>query len=281
MTTETMPKDERERRQLTEHLWYYADDENMNVLTGDGLKSAIYIKNEDLKKMGLTDYEMDLIKRLRLLRDKIITAKNDDEREQATQEYIDEIESWELEYQREIEENRKKETSIVKPDQKKELVIEKGEFTSIAREFDIPADLANMFFMKFEDQLYIKVAGLQYIAGKKGYRRIEISDSYDEGTQTWIAEARVFPKITKELIDSVAKLSPEVQKMIIDEISKPTIGIGTANKDNVRNTKMHPFLREMAQTRALGRALRAYTGYGSTTYEELPNASLSPDEVKA
>jgi len=281
MTTDSKPKDERERRQLSEHLWYYADDENMNVLTGDGSKSAIYIKNEDLKKMGLTDYEMDLIKRLRLLRDRIITAKNDNEKEQAIQEYIDEIESWEMAYQKEMEENNKKELSNVKQEQKKELVIQKGEFTSMAREFGIPSDLANMFFMKFEDQLYIKVAGLQYIAGKKGYRRIEISDSYDNETQTWIAEAKIFPKITKELIDSVAKLSPEVQKMIIDEISKPTIGIGTANKSNVQNTRMYPFLREMAQTRALGRALRSYTGYGSTTYEELPNASLSPEEVKA
>ena len=47
--------------------------------------------------------------------------------------------------------------------------------------------------------------------------------------------------------------------------------------ENVQNRNMHQFLREMAQTRALGRALRSYTGYGSTTYEELPDAEIRED----
>ena len=62
-----------------------------------------------------------------------------------------------------------------------------------------------------------------------------------------------------------------------EDMAKPTNGIGTANKENVQNSNMHKFLREMAQTRALGRALRSYTGYGSTTYEELPDATVVVD----
>jgi hypothetical protein len=53
--------------------------------------------------------------------------------------------------------------------------------------------------------------------------------------------------------------------------------VGTANIENVQNRSMHKFLREMAQTRALGRALRSYTGYGGTSYEELPDAEISGD----
>ena len=37
-------------------------------------------------------------------------------------------------------------------------------------------------------------------------------------------------------------------------------------------------MREMAQTRAVGRALRWYTGYGSTTYEELPDAVVEGEQ---
>ena len=158
--------------------------------------------------------------------------------------------------------------------QKQSFTVQPGSELALAKTAGIPEEMANLFFMKLNGNAYIKVAGLQYMAGKIGYRRIEITDSYDEKIQTWNAEAKIYPKIDNKMLEALSKLSPETQKMAYEDLSKPTNGLGTANKENVQNRNMHQFLREMAQTRALGRALRSYTGYGSTTYEELPDAEI-------
>ena len=155
---------------------------------------------------------------------------------------------------------------------KKDFSIAPGSELALARTAGIPEEMANLFFMRLNGNAYIKVAGLQYMAGKIGYRRIEIVEEEKNGT--WKAEAKIYPKIDVKTLDALAKLAPETQKEAYADLAKPTNGFGTANKENVQNTKMHPFLREMAQTRALGRALRSYTGYGSTTYEELPDAAI-------
>ena len=160
---------------------------------------------------------------------------------------------------------------------KTEFKVQPGSELALAKTAGIPEEMANLFFMKLNGNAYIKVAGLQYMAGKVGYRRIQITDYFDEQTGTWNAEAKIYPKISIEKLEVISKLAPEVQKLAYEDLSKPTNGIGTANKENVQNTKMHPFIREMAQTRALGRALRSFTGYGSTTYEELPNAEIERD----
>ena len=161
--------------------------------------------------------------------------------------------------------------------EKSKFTVEPGSELAIAKIAGLPPEMANLFFMKLNDNAYIKVAGLQFMAGKIGYQRIEITDRYDESTKTWVAEAKVFPKISADKLATISKLSPEVQKMAYEDLSKPTNGVGTANSENVQNRNMHKFLREMAQTRALGRALRSYTGYGGTSYEELPDAEISGD----
>ena len=158
--------------------------------------------------------------------------------------------------------------------EKSKFTVEPGSELAIAKIAGLPPEMANMFFMKLNGNAYIKVAGLQYMAGKVGYQRIEITDRYEESTKTWVAEAKVFPKISADKLATISKLSPEVQKMAYEDQSKPTNGVGTANRENVQNPNMHKFLREMAQTRALGRALRSYTGYGGTSYEELPDAEV-------
>lgn len=54
----------------------------------------------------------------------------------------------------------------------------------------------------------------------------------------------------------------------------PTTAHATASKSNVLNSRMHARLMEFAETRATARALRLYTGYGGTSYEELPDAEI-------
>ena len=158
--------------------------------------------------------------------------------------------------------------------QKESFQVQNGSEMELAKSVGLPSELADMFFMKLGGKPYIKVAGLQFMAGKIGYQRIEVSSTYDAETETWNAEAKIYPKIGNHTLASIAKLKPELQDRAFDELSKPTNGLGSANTSNVQNASMHKFLREMAQTRAMGRALRAFTGYGSAVYEELPEAEI-------
>ena len=136
----------------------------------------------------------------------------------------------------------------------------------------IPVELANMYFMIIDDQLYIKAPGLLHLAAKKGYTKIEVqSEKQGDG---YTATARIYPKMDVEFIRSLNGLPEDVIKEIVDKQYGPTSGYASANKSNVRNTRMHVFLKELAETRAVNRALRLYTGYGGTSYEEMPQAEV-------
>lgn len=156
--------------------------------------------------------------------------------------------------------------------QKESFQVQNGSEMELAKSVGLPSELADMFFMKLGGKPYIKVAGLQFMAGKIGYQRIEVSDHYDSENETWVAEAKVYPKIGPREIEAISKLPEAMQKIAFEELTKPTNGIGQANKNNIKMSTMIPFAREMAQTRAKGRALRAFTHYGATSYEELPEA---------
>ncbi len=156
--------------------------------------------------------------------------------------------------------------------EQKERVV--GSCEALAVQYGIPLELANMFFMQFDSQMYIKNPGLLYLANKKGYSRIEIADKFDEKTCEWSAECKIYPRLTKEILEGIGKLASELQKQALDFATAPTNGTGRASKENVSASAMQPFLREMAQTRAMNRALRAYTGYGGTSAEELPQGQI-------
>ena len=146
----------------------------------------------------------------------------------------------------------------------------------IAKLNGIPEELADMYFAVIDGALYIKNPGLLYMASKKGYTKIE-AVSEPDGKGGFVAVAKVFPKIPVEFIKAIASLSPEIQTRLLDEQYGPTIEKGAANKENVKNSRMYPFLEELARTRAVDRALRLYTGYGGTSYEEPPDAEISGD----
>ena len=167
------------------------------------------------------------------------------------------------------EERRDAQTSIV-PKPKTEMVIGKAE--RMAQMYGIPTELANMFFMTIDGALYVKSPGLLYMAGKKGYARILTTSEYNEHTNEWEAMTYVFPRVPKEIILSLPGLDKELQKQVLENYFGPTKGEGRAGKDNVKNTRMYPFLKEMAETRSVNRALRLYTGYGGTSYEEMPES---------
>ena len=162
-----------------------------------------------------------------------------------------------------------------KEKEKKEMVVSKASdrVSLMASLHGIPAPLANLFFMLIDDQLYVKSPGLLYMAKKQGYARISIS-SEEDGKGGFIASALVYPVIPVEVLKTFAALPHDVLEDIIDTHYGPTIGHGAANKENVKNTRMYPYLKELAETRAINRALRLYTGYGGTSYEEMPDSQI-------
>jgi len=155
------------------------------------------------------------------------------------------------------------------------LKVEKASRISVIAKMNrIPPELADMYFLILDGQLYIKSPGLLYMASKQGYARIKVTSQYDSDKKEWNATALVFPKIPVELLQSFAGITPAVQAEILETQYGPTTGFGRASMENVKMSTMHKFLKEMAETRAVNRALRLFTGYGGTSYEELPESSV-------
>ncbi|MCY0875899.1 MAG: hypothetical protein OWT28_06480 [Firmicutes bacterium] len=170
-------------------------------------------------------------------------------------------------------------TEPVKPEQKEptfQKITDKVQL--MARMNNIPEQLANMYFMVIDNTLYIKHAGLLVMASKKGYTRISITSEYNENTKEWNAEAKIYPKIPIEVLKAISSLSPEMQEEVLTTQYGATVGYGRASNENVKNPRMQIFLKEMAETRAVNRALRLFTGYGMTSYEEMPEAEYEVEQ---
>ena len=191
-------------------------------------------------------------------------AQGQAETEQKKQEFFDPREKMETEEKPLPKEMEKK--AVLKTEKASDRI------SVMAHMQGIPVELANMYFMIIDDQLYIKAPGLLHLAAKKGYTKIEVqSEKQGDG---YTATARIYPKMDVEFIRSLNGLPEDVIKEIVDKQYGPTSGYASANKSNVRNTRMHVFLKELAETRAVNRALRLYTGYGGTSYEEMPQAEV-------
>lgn len=177
---------------------------------------------------------------------------------------------------RNVKTEEKKEVAVAKkPDTVVKMQVGKAEH--MAQFYGIPPELANMFFITLDGGLYIKQPGLLYLAGKKTYARILTSSKYNSETNEWEAETKIYPLISQSVLQSLSVMDKEMQRYIIDTYYGPTIGQGRASKENVKMSTMHVFLKEMAETRSANRALRLYTGYGGTSYEEMPSSVIDAE----
>jgi len=285
---------EERKKVFLKNLFFYEDDYNNPSVIIDGqVKNAIYTKDVDLQKI-LEEPEIQIVKMARKLnnlkkdidsKQELFEATQDTQLGKEIAELKAQYESALTEYLNQIYDAMKQyekpaQTTLAQiPEQmpekpKQPFTTGKGAVTSIARMYNIPDDLANMYFMTIDNQLYIKHPGLLYMAAKIGYQSIQVESSYDEKTKTWTAKAIVFPKISIEQIQNLASIPDEFRKQAWEYLTKPVIAFATANEYNVKNTKMYPFLKEMAETRAVNRALRLFTGYGGTSYEELPESEI-------
>lgn len=143
---------------------------------------------------------------------------------------------------------------------------------AMAGQWGIDPMLANLFFMVIDGNIYVKSPGLLYMASKKGYSSIKVT-SRKEG-DTWVADAEIFPQISTEELKAIATMPATVADRVMNEFFASTNGHATASPENVQNKRMHPFMQQLAETRALNRALRSYTGYGGTSYEEMPQGEV-------
>lgn len=162
----------------------------------------------------------------------------------------------------------------LKPAPKKPFVLNDEALVAFAEELKLPKAAARMFFMVVDNTLYVKIAGLLALAvAKRPYQAIQIPvDSIKKNEQgEWSATCYVYPKITaRELHEINTCADPVMRKQMWDYMTMPTAGYGRAGRDNVKLPEVRDkFLPEMAQTRAVARALRLYTGFGFTAAEEM------------
>lgn len=278
-------KQERQKHKLTEHFWVYVDDPSMVMVTiNDKDTAARFTPNEALLNAGLAEDEMLKLAKYRKLMTQVEAGQewNND----SVFEIFPELKA--AGGMLITKESLVKRNEVLAAKAKEEqgpavqgqmthktiMKVEPGSSLELAKALGMPDELADLFFRRIDNKPYIMNPGLLYLANQKGKGAIQVADSFDEKTGTWSATTRIYPLLTREMIESIAKLDPSVQGKALEIVSEPTIGLGTANRVNVINPKMHPFMREMAQTRSQNRALRAYTGYGDTSAEEMPQGVI-------
>lgn len=149
---------------------------------------------------------------------------------------------------------------------------------SLSKFYGIPPELMNVYFIEIGGTLYAKEMFLLEQAYKRGVQAIEVHVEQKEGT--WEAEAKIYPSINEKMMFRLLDMPEEERKHYWEYLTKPTVEWGKASKETVRMSTMQPYLREMAIKRAVTRACRLFSGWGSTSAEELPDAELSKDQIE-
>ena len=157
--------------------------------------------------------------------------------------------------------------------------LEVKEAVELAQFYHVPQTLMNMMFIQFGDTAYPKEAFLLHLGHRKGIQRIEIDRPILENGE-WRTEARIYPRITPELIEAVSRLPETERKEAWEYLTKPVREWGRASTKNVRMSTMHEWLDTIAIKRAVCRALRLFVGIGETAYEELPEVVVEKNDLE-
>lgn len=167
---------------------------------------------------------------------------------------------------------------IAEQQKKKTIAPAMNHIDGIARAYGVPDSVANLFFVEITGSLYVKAPGLLWLAGKKGDFSTEMTETYDPSKGEWTCVVKVMPRVTIPAMRELEKFTPEIQKTLLWSMTQPVVGVGRAGPTNVEHEHSRKFLREIAQTRAMNRALRIYTQYGGTSYEELPTGDIETSQ---
>ncbi len=149
----------------------------------------------------------------------------------------------------------------------------------LAKFYGIPQSLANMFFMEFNGTLYPKEPLLLREGHRKGIQRIEVDSPHQENGE-WHTDARIYPRVTPQMIEAISKLPEAERKDAWAYLTAPVRESGRASPKNVRMSTMLEWLPEIAIKRAVCRALRLFAGIGQTSAEELPEVTLPKKDLE-
>lgn len=119
---------------------------------------------------------------------------------------------------------------------------------------------------------YVTKAGKLWILAQHKPRsvqtRVEPHPTIEGG---WVATAEIVPDLTDKDREFLSKLAETKDRdlflQVFRELTKPTIAAGSAHEGNLKGGQ-GPWAREMAETRALSRAISAFTGLALPVPEE-------------
>jgi hypothetical protein len=148
----------------------------------------------------------------------------------------------------------------------------------LAKWYNVPEQLMNLFFVTFNGTMYPKESFLLYLAHRRGVQAIEV-EVKKEG-ETWEAEATIYPRVTSRMLEALTRLPEKERAEKWAYLTKPTTEWGRASKENVRMSTMHQWLKEIAIKRAVARACRLFVGTWGTSFEELPEIEISREEAR-
>lgn len=149
----------------------------------------------------------------------------------------------------------------------------------LAKWYNMPEQLMNLFFVTFNGTLYPKESFLLYLAHRRGVQAIEV-EVRKEGDNSWEATATIFPRVTSRMLEALSKFPEKERAEKWEYLTKPTVEWGRASKENVRMTTTHSWLKEIAIKRAVARACRLFVGTWATSFEELPEVEITREEAR-
>ena len=156
--------------------------------------------------------------------------------------------------------------------------LEVKDANEIAKWYNVPEQLMNLFFVTFNGTMYPKEPFLLYLAHRRGVQAIEV-EVKKEG-EVYEAKATIHPRITSRMLEALTRLPEKERAEKWAYLTKPTTEWGRASKENVRMSTMHQWLREIAIKRAVARACRLFVGTWGTSFEELPEIEITREEAR-
>src|SRR5713101_5035800 len=157
--------------------------------------------------------------------------------------------------------------------------LEMKQAQELAQYYHVPQPLMNAFAVQFGETVYWKEAFLLELAHRKGLQRIEVDKPQQENGE-WSTEARIYPKVTAQMIEAIAKLPEAERKDAWTYLTAPVREWGRASSKNVRMSTMLEWLDCIAIKRAVARALRLFCGIGQTSFEELPEVVVESKDLQ-
>jgi hypothetical protein len=150
---------------------------------------------------------------------------------------------------------------------------ETGEWT--VRDLSTHLNIPPGFLLTLNGKPYVTKEGLLLQARRIGYDSISATLAPIDGdpAKGWEAEARIvrsFRPQDYDLLVKVKDVDAAAFRELWRDLRQPTVAHATATRENVTMATMHRYMRELAETRAINRALRLFTGCGLATPDELP-----------